>query len=134
MPLAVSDRLRDIFYSLPSRLGLHVGMLSQFVPAVRQLLHQLRMLTGKVISVTDGDTLTLLVGKTQIKVRLEGIDAPDRGQPFGTKARQALSEEVFGKTVQMEDLGKDRYKRTLGVVRVGDRHVNLELVREGWAR
>ena len=57
------------------------------------------MLTGKVISVTDGDTLTLLVGKTQIKVRLEGIDAPDRGQPFGTKARQALCEEVFGKTV-----------------------------------
>jgi micrococcal nuclease len=78
-------------------------------------------ITGKVVSVADGDTLTLLVGKTQVKVRLEGIDAPERSQSFGTKAGQ------------VEGLGKDRYKRTLGIVRLDDRNINLDLVREGWA-
>jgi endonuclease YncB( thermonuclease family) len=48
-------------------------------------------LTGKVVDIADGDTLTLLVDKTQIKVRLEGIDTPERGQPFGRKAGQALA-------------------------------------------
>jgi endonuclease YncB( thermonuclease family) len=90
-------------------------------------------LTGKVVKIADGDTLTLLVGKTQIKVRLEGIDTPERGQPFGHKAGQALAKKVFGKVVQVDDLGKDRYGRTLGVVRLGTRNVNLELVQEGWA-
>jgi endonuclease YncB( thermonuclease family) len=90
-------------------------------------------LTGKVVGIADGDTLTLLVDKTQIKVRLEGIDTPERGQPFGRKAGQALAKKVFGKAVQVDDFGKDRYGRTLGIVRLGKRNINLELVREGWA-
>ena len=56
-------------------------------------------LTGKVVGIADGDTLTLLVDKTQIKERLEGIDTPERGQPFGRKAGQALAKKVFGKVV-----------------------------------
>lgn len=47
-------------------------------------------LVGKVVGVTDGDTITLLVDKTQVKIRLAGIDAPESKQPFGTKAKQAL--------------------------------------------
>ena len=90
-------------------------------------------LTGKVVSIADGDTLTLLVDKNQIKVRLEGIDTPERAQPFGRKAGQALAKKVFGKVIQVDDLGRDRYGRTLGIVRLGKRNVNLELVREGWA-
>jgi micrococcal nuclease len=90
-------------------------------------------LTGKVVSIADGDTLTLLVDKTQIRVRLEGIDTPERAQPFGQKAGQSLAKKVFGKVVQVDDLGKDRYGRTLGIVRLDKRNVNLELVREGWA-
>jgi endonuclease YncB( thermonuclease family) len=90
-------------------------------------------LTGKVVGIADGDTLTLLVDKTQIRVRLEGIDTPERGQPFGRRAGQALAKRVFGKVVQVDDLGKDRYGRTLGIVRLGKRNINLELVREGWA-
>ena len=54
------------------------------------------MLTGKVIKIADGDTLTLLVDKTQIKVRLEGIDTPERAQPFGRKAGQALAAPPSG--------------------------------------
>ena len=50
-------------------------------------------------------------------------------QPFGRKAGQALAKKVFGKVVQVDDLGKDRYGRTLGIVRLGKRNVNLELVR-----
>ena len=88
-----------------------------------------KTLTGKVVKIADGDTLTLLVGKTQIKVRLEGIDTPERAQPFGRKAGQALAKKVFGKVIQVDDLGKDRYGRTLGTVRLDTRNVNLELVR-----
>jgi endonuclease YncB( thermonuclease family) len=90
-------------------------------------------LTGKVVGIADGDTLTLLVGKTQVKVRLDGIDTSERAQPFGRKAGQALAKKVFGKVVQVDDLGKDRYGRTLGIVRLGKKTINLELVREGWA-
>ena len=57
-------------------------------------------LTGKVVKIADGDTLTLLVDETQVKVRLEGIDTPERGQPFGRKAGQALGKKVFGKVVR----------------------------------
>jgi endonuclease YncB( thermonuclease family) len=86
-----------------------------------------------VVGIADGDTLTLLVDKTQIKVRLEGIDTPERAQPFGRKAGQALAKIVFGKVVQVDDLGKDRYGRTLGMVRLDKRNINLELVQDGWA-
>ena len=75
----------------------------------------------------------MLVGKTQVKVRLDGIDTPERAQPFGRKAGQALAKKVFGKVIQVDDLGKDRYGRTLGIVRLGKRNINLELVQEGWA-
>ena len=92
-----------------------------------------KSLTGKVVKIADGDTLTMLVGKTQVKVRLEGIDTPERAQPFGRKAGQALAKKVFGKVVQVDDLGKDRYGRMLGTVRLDTRNVNLELVREGRA-
>jgi len=68
-----------------------------------------------------------------VKVRLAGIDSPERGQAFGAKAKQALSGKVFGKTVQVKDRGKDKYDRTLGVVRLGEENVNEQLVRQGWA-
>lgn len=90
-------------------------------------------LTGKVVKVADGDTVTLLVGTEQIRVRLWGIDAPEKGQAFGNRAKQALSDTVFGRAVRVDDLGKDKYGRTLGIIRLGDKNINLELVREGWA-
>ena len=90
-------------------------------------------LTGKVVGVSDGDTLTLLVEKTQYKIRLAGIDAPEKGQAFGNKAKQALSDKVFGKQVQVRTQGQDQYGRTIGVVWLGKRNVNAEMVREGWA-
>jgi len=54
------------------------------------------ILTVKVVSIADGDTLTILVDQTQHKIRLHGIDTPEKGQPFGTKAREFTSSAVFG--------------------------------------
>lgn len=93
-------------------------------------------LQGRVISIADGDTLTVLtLDKSQIKVRLVEIDAPESGQPYGKKAKQALSDLVFGKDVTVQHKAKDRYDRILGRVFVGDLDVNLLLVELGaaWA-
>ncbi len=69
---------------------------------------------GKVVKVADGDTLTLLTDGRQIKVRLAEIDTPEKGQPFGNKAKQALAEMVFGKQVKVIVVDVDRYGRTVG--------------------
>lgn len=91
-------------------------------------------LEGKVISVTDGDTIKILTSKQQqIKVRLYGIDAPEKKQPYGAAAKQYLADLVAGKTVQIEELGKDRYKRVLGIVYLDSKDVNENLVLNGYA-
>lgn len=76
-------------------------------------------LTGKVIGVTDGDTVKVLVNRQTVKVRLEGIDTPESSQSFGNKSKEALSKMVFGKTVTVKKTGEDRYGRTLGIIMVG---------------
>jgi len=90
-------------------------------------------LVGKVVGVHDGDTLTLLVDRQQYKVRLDGIDAPELGQDFGMRAKQALSKAVFGKTVKVETHGQDKYGRTLGEVLVDGQSANRRLVCDGMA-
>jgi endonuclease YncB( thermonuclease family) len=91
-------------------------------------------LTGKVVSVHDGDTLTVLdAGNTQHKIRLHGIDAPETKQAFGNVARKALADLVFGNEVDVEVIEKDRYDREVGKVHVGGRYVNSEMVRQGLA-
>ncbi len=90
--------------------------------------------TGKVVGVTDGDTITVLLeSKKQYKVRLQHIDCPETRQPFGSKAKQFLSQKVFGKNVTVKWDEMDRYKRILGNVYLGEEWVNLELVKEGLA-
>lgn len=89
---------------------------------------------GKVVGVSDGDTITVLdEQKRQHKVRLEGIDAPESNQDFGSKAKQSLSDLVFGKTVTVTSSKKDRYGRTLGKVTLDGKNMNLEQVNRGMA-
>jgi endonuclease YncB( thermonuclease family) len=90
-------------------------------------------LSGKVISVTDGDTIKVLVNKETVTVRLEGIDAPESGQSFGKKAKEALAGLVAGKTVTVKKTGTDKYMRTLGIVIVGDVDASAKLLEDGWA-
>lgn len=91
------------------------------------------ILHGKVVGVHDGDTLTVLVGTTQHKIRLAGIDAPESKQPFGTRSQQSLSEMTFGKAVTVDVETKDRYGREVGTVHAGKVNANLEQVRRGMA-
>lgn len=88
---------------------------------------------GKVVGITDGDTITVLVGTDPVKVRLNGIDAPEKKQPFGTQSRAKLGELAFGKTVTVHSAGKDRYGRTLGTVLADGQSVNLKMVETGLA-
>jgi endonuclease YncB( thermonuclease family) len=89
--------------------------------------------TGKVVKIADGDTMTVLLDKTQHKIRLEGIDAPEKGRAYGTKARQALADKIFGETVRVDWKKRDRYGRIIGRVYLGDRDISLEMVKDGWA-
>ena len=98
------------------------------------LLSATTTFTGKVIKVTDGDTIVVLTeDKKQVKIRLEGIDCPESNQDFGNKAKQAVSDLCFGKEVTIIKSGEDRYGRTLAFVFVGDVNVNKELLRQGLA-
>ena len=89
--------------------------------------------TGKVVGVTDGDSITVLRDREQVKVRLVDIDAPEWGQPFANRSKQALTILVKGHGVRVVEHGKDRYQRTLGRVYLGDIDVNAEQVRQGMA-
>lgn len=89
---------------------------------------------GRVVGITDGDTLTLLTpDNRQIKVRLADIDAPEHNQPYGEKAKQALSTLAFGQEARIVDKGLDKYGRTIGRVYVGSTDVNAALVSQGVA-
>jgi len=95
---------------------------------------QAATLTGQVVAITDGDTIKLLTpAMQQIKVRLADIDAPERGQPYGKKARQVLSEKIHQRQVEVEDLGTERYRRMIGRIFLDGRNINAEMVRDGAA-
>jgi endonuclease YncB( thermonuclease family) len=87
-----------------------------------------------VIGVTDGDTLTVLRINRPEVIRLLGIDAPERGQAYGDRAKQYAATLSFGKLVTVEAAGRDRHGRLLAEVRLPDgRSLNRELVRTGYA-
>jgi len=89
--------------------------------------------SARVVSVHDGDTLTVLIERHPVRVRLTDIDAPELGQPFGTRSRQSLSELCFGKSAALEVRGQDRYKRTIARVTCAGTDANAEQVRRGYA-
>jgi endonuclease YncB( thermonuclease family) len=91
-------------------------------------------LSGRVVRVTDGDTIVILdASNTQHKIRLQGIDAPERGQAYGTKSKEHLSDQVAGKTVDVDYSKRDRYQRIVGKVVLGGQDMNLEQIQAGMA-
>ncbi len=91
-------------------------------------------LIGLIVGVTDGDTVTLLdKAQVQHKIRLAGIDAPEKKQPFGMRSKEHLSDLVFNRQVTVETGKTDRYGREVGVVFVDGKDANLYQVRQGFA-
>jgi micrococcal nuclease len=88
---------------------------------------------GRVISVFDGDTVTVLHNKKRIKVRLDGIDAPERYQHFGAKSKSALTKLLNGKTVTVLDKGTDEYDQVRGIVTLSGKNINEQMISDGWA-
>ncbi|NPA43047.1 MAG: thermonuclease family protein [Chlorobi bacterium] len=92
------------------------------------------MITGKVVGLADGDSFVIVTDdKEEIRIRMHGIDAPERRQPYWKSSRRFLSDMIYGKRVRIKVVDRDRYGRLVGVVFMGDTNVNYEMVRHGYA-
>jgi endonuclease YncB( thermonuclease family) len=91
------------------------------------------VLDGVVVGVVDGDTADVRLASGMIRVRLHAIDTPERGQPYGQAAKDALAGLVFGKAVQLEPIEQDRYDRLVARLWLGDLDVNAEMIKRGAA-
>ncbi|MGY1490699.1 thermonuclease family protein [Methylobacillus pratensis] len=90
-------------------------------------------ITGKVVSVADGDTITVLSGTTSHKIRLMGIDAPEKKQAYGNKSKDYLAQAIAGKQVTVDYNKRDRYQRIIGKVIYQGQDINLRQVQLGMA-
>lgn len=91
-------------------------------------------ITGRVVGVSDGDTITVLSHQNeQFKIRLSGIDAPEKAQAFGQRSKEKMSDLVFDKLVTVEWSKRDRYQRIIGKVIVANQDAGLALISSGLA-
>ncbi len=91
-------------------------------------------LRGRVVAAIDGDTMTIVdAGRHQYRIRLADIDAPEKGQPFAQRSKQALAKICFGREAVINHMGLDRYGRIIGRVRCAGIDANAEQVRLGMA-
>ena len=89
---------------------------------------------GVVVSISDGDTITILDNqKVQYKIRLSGIDAPEKKQPYGNVSKSNLSKLIYGKLVHVSWDKKDRYGRIIGKILLGDLDICLVQIKGGYA-
>ncbi len=121
-------RARSSLLILALTLGL-VSLACPFSP-----LPQVRTLEVEVVGISDGDSLRILLDGEAQPLRLAGIDCPERGQPFGDKARQGTASMAHGRKVQITITDRDRYGRAVGSVLLPDgKELNAELLRLGLA-
>jgi endonuclease YncB( thermonuclease family) len=93
------------------------------------------LIIAKVVGVADGESITVLSpGSKPVKIRLHGIDYPEKGQAFGKRAKQYTSNQCFGKTIAYRPVDIDRYGRTVAMVFLPDgNELNLEILIAGYA-
>lgn len=103
------------------------------VPWTPALPADVAVLAGRVTRVIDGDTLDVLLSTGRIRVRLQGVDAPERDQPGGPQATQWLQQRVLDHDVLIEPVSQDRYERMVAILHLGDANLNHELLRSGHA-
>lgn len=89
--------------------------------------------SGKCVGISDGDTIKVMKNGVSVKVRLHGIDCPEKEQAFGNRAKQFTSSKVFGKRVRVEVQYVDDYGRTVGEVFIEGKSLNLMLIQNGFA-
>ena len=108
---------------------------------------RIRTVTGTVTKVSDGDTIQVTTAEqTILRVSLYGIDAPETrkinqrtgranipGQPYGEESRKALEGKIIGRQIRMDITDIDQYKRMVGIIWIGTRNINLEMLQEGYA-
>lgn len=122
MSLSDSRAIRRFGFAL----GLSAYLYATTLPAAE--IH------GRVVSVADGDTLTVLdANHQQHRIRLAGIDAPEKKQAHGNRSKVHLSDLVFGKSVSVDWTKKDKYGRSIGKVLVGSTDANLQQIKAGLA-
>ncbi len=121
--------------------------LSFLLPFLLQAKESIHTEEGVVRHVADGDTVTAVTNEgAKLKVRLYGIDAPEiqhinrrtgivskPGQPYGEEAYRTLESKVLGKSVKLQIMDIDRYRRMVAILYLGDRDINREMVQEGFA-
>jgi endonuclease YncB( thermonuclease family) len=90
-------------------------------------------LIGKVISIADGDTFTMLVDQKNIRVRLHGIDCPEKSQDYEKVAKDHIASLIAGKMVEVRTKNIDRYRRQIGIVFIKGVNVNEALLKNGLA-
>ena len=113
--------------------GKWVGM-GALLLLVGSVLAQAETVTGRVVGISDGDTLTLRIDRRErLGIRLAGIDAPELDQPYGVEARRALASLARDRTARVEVVDRDDYGRLVGTVYVGGRKINAALVEQGAA-
>lgn len=103
--------------------------------AIIPLALSAQMLRGNVVKISDGDTFTLLLnGNEQVRVRIDGIDAPEKGQAFGNRAKEYLSSLIWGEIITVCVSKTDRYGRSIGKVSTPTiEDVGLEMIKAGYA-
>ncbi|MEO5648632.1 MAG: thermonuclease family protein [Ginsengibacter sp.] len=92
------------------------------------------IITAKVIKIVDGDTFDVLTtGNNTIRIRMNGIDCPERKQDYYQVCKDALAQFIFGKNVQLITHGKDRYRRTIADVFYKNENINVAMIQNGFA-
>jgi micrococcal nuclease len=128
-------------------LCLLAGLTSFLLASVCIAREPIRTVNGTVTKVSDGDTIHVTTPeRTKLTVRLYGMDAPETpkinqrtghinkpGQPYGDESWKALEAKIMGKPIRLDIIDIDRYKRMVGVIWIGNRNINLEMVQEGYA-
>ena len=115
-------------FAIKFTCGLLISFLFVFADANAEVL------VGKVVGVSDGDTIKFLdSNKKEHKIRLVGIDAPEKSQAFGAASKQALSNYIYRKEVTVEYKKKDRYQRILGKVILDKQDICLTMISDGMA-
>lgn len=112
----------------------YINIITALLALIISLPSNAEVIEGQVMAVYDGDSITVLDDqKVEHKIRMMGIDAPERSQPFADASKKALSDLVYRKHVTVDFNKRDRYRRVIGKVILNGADVNLEQVKRGMA-